>query len=62
LWTLWTNGFYIVHIVHNSKHFGKVLGTLWQSVDNVDTLDSHFKSLAYNIALMEIYKYVVFIE
>jgi hypothetical protein len=44
------------------KHFGRVLGTLWQSVDNVDSLDSHFKSLAYNIALMEIYKYVVIIE
>jgi hypothetical protein len=44
------------------KHFGKVLGTLWQCVDNMDNLDGHFKSLAYNIALMEIYKYVINIK
>jgi hypothetical protein len=57
LWTIRVYGFYIVHIVHNLKHFGKALGTLWQSVGQVDNLDGHFKSLAYNIALMEIYKY-----
>jgi hypothetical protein len=38
------------------KHFGRVLGTLWQSVDNVDSLDSHFKSLAYNIAVKDLYR------
>jgi hypothetical protein len=50
LWTIWVYGFYIVHIVHNLKHFGKALVALWQSVDIADNLDGHFKSLAYNIA------------
>ena len=62
LWTIRVYGFYIVHNVHNLKHFGKVLETGLQSVDNMDNLDGHFKSLAYNIALMEIYKYVKYIE
>jgi hypothetical protein len=44
------------------KHFGKVLTALWHIVGQVDNLDGSNKSLAYNIALMEIYKYVVFIE
>ena len=62
LWTIWVYGFYIVHIVHNSKHFGKVLATLWQSVDNVDNLDGSNKSLACNIGIGDLYKYVVFIK
>ena len=51
LWTIRVYGFYIVHNVHNLKHFGKPLGTGLQSVDNMDNLDGHFKSLAYNIPI-----------
>ena len=57
LWTIRVYGFYIVHIVHNLKHFGKALGTGLQNMDNMDNLDGHFKSLAYNIAADTIYKY-----
>jgi hypothetical protein len=57
LWTIRVYVFNIVHIVHNLKHFGKALAALWQSVGQVDTLDRHFKSLAYNIAADTIYKY-----
>jgi hypothetical protein len=57
LWTIRVYVLYIVHIVHNLKHFGKALGTGLQNMDTMDNLDGHFKSLAYNIALMEIYKY-----
>jgi hypothetical protein len=59
---MWTLCLLTVHIIHNLKHFGKPLGTGLQNMDNMDNLDGHFKSLAYNIALMEIYKYVVFIK
>ena len=57
LWTIRVYGFYIVHIVHNLKHFGKALGTGLQNMDTMDNLDGHFKSLAYNIAADTIYKY-----
>ena len=57
LWTIRVYVFYIVHIVHNLKHFGKPLGTGLQNMDNMDNLDGHFKSLAYNIAADTIYKY-----
>jgi hypothetical protein len=62
LWAMWTICFYLIHIVHNWKHFGKVLGAGLQNVDNMDNLDGHFKSLAYNIALKYLYKYVVYIK
>ena len=26
LWTLWTNGFYIVHIIHNWETFWQITG------------------------------------
>jgi hypothetical protein len=62
LWTIRVYVFNIVHIVHNLKHFGKALAALWQSVDIADNLDGSNKSLAYNIAAKDLYKYVIFIE
>jgi len=38
------------------KHFGKVLGALWQSVGQVDNLDGSNKSLAYNIGTADLYR------
>jgi hypothetical protein len=57
LWTSRVYGFYIVHIAHNLKHFGKALGTGLQNMDTMDNLDGHFKSLAYNIAAKDLYKH-----
>jgi hypothetical protein len=38
------------------KHFGRLLGTLWQKVDIVDKWTIDFKSLAYNIAAEVLYR------
>jgi hypothetical protein len=46
----------ITHNAHNLHFFGKGLGTRLQSVGHVGNLDSHFKSLAYNICADTIYK------
>jgi hypothetical protein len=35
LWTIWTNGFYIVHIVHNWE-------TFWQNAGGVLAKHGHY--------------------
>ena len=54
LWTMWTMGFKFVQTVHSILIYAGAGGEI---VDKVDTLDMHFKSLAYIVCVTTLYRY-----